>query len=81
MRLRALLMRARGDLLRLIYPNLAQSVRLGQSDMSSTMRGVWVATATLFSVFALCVMALAPGLPSLEAASRPRCSQQYRAGL
>lgn len=68
MRLRAMLLRARGDLLRLIYPNLAQPVRLGESGMSSTMRGVWVTTATLFAVFGACVIALAPGLPSLEAA-------------
>ncbi len=68
MRLRSMLLRARGDLLRLVYPNLAQPVAFAEGGISSTMRGVWVAMATLFAVFGLCIMALAPGLPSIEAA-------------
>ncbi|MGQ3671058.1 hypothetical protein ACT6QG_01505 [Xanthobacter sp. TB0136] len=68
MRLRSMLLRARGDLLRLVYPNLAQPVAFGEGGMASTMRGVWVALATLFAIFGFCVIALAPGLPSLDAA-------------
>lgn len=68
LRLRAMLLRARGDLLRLVYPNLVQPAALEEGGVGSAMRGVWVGAATLFAVYGACVIALAPGLPSLDAA-------------
>ncbi|MGE4372858.1 MAG: potassium transporter TrkG [Xanthobacter sp.] len=68
MRMRAMLLRARGDLLRLVYPNLVQPAALEQGDIGSSMRGVWVALATLFATFGLCIIALSPGMPNLDAA-------------
>lgn len=68
LRLRAMLLRARGDLLRLVYPNLVQPAALGEGGVGSAMRGVWVGAATLFAVFCALVIALAPGLPGLDAA-------------
>ncbi|WP_454916677.1 hypothetical protein [Xanthobacter sediminis] len=68
LRLRAMLLRARGDLLRLVYPNLVQPASLGEGGVGSAMRGVWVGAATLFAVFGALIVALAPGLPGLDAA-------------
>lgn len=68
MRLRAMLLRTRGDLMRLIYPNLVQPASLGEGGVGSAMRGVWVGAATLFVLIAMVLIAIAPGLPSLDAA-------------
>lgn len=68
MRLRAMMLRTRGDLLRLVYPNLVQPASLEEGGVGSAMRGVWVGATTLFALYALTVIALAPGLPSLDAA-------------
>lgn len=68
LRLRALLLRTRGDLLRLVYPHLVQPASLGEGGVGSAMRGVWVGAATLFAVYGALIIALAPGLPSFEAA-------------
>ncbi|MFH3478854.1 hypothetical protein [Xanthobacter variabilis] len=68
LRLRAMLLRARGDLLRLVYPHLVQPASLGEGGVGSAMRGVWVGAATLFAVYGLLIIALAPGLPSFDAA-------------
>ncbi|MDQ0504293.1 hypothetical protein [Xanthobacter agilis] len=68
LRLRAMLLRARGDLLRLVYPNLVQPASLGEGGVGSAMRGVWVGAAALFAVYGLLIIALAPGLPGLDAA-------------
>ncbi len=68
LRLRAMLLRARGDLLRLVYPNLVQPAALEEGGVGSAMRGVWVGAATLFAVYGACIIALAPGLPSFDAA-------------
>jgi trk system potassium uptake protein TrkH len=62
------LLRARGDLLRLVYPNLVQPASLGEGGVGSAMRGVWVGAAALFAVYGLLIIALAPGLPGLDAA-------------
>ncbi len=68
LRLRAMLLRMRGDLLRLVYPHLVQPASLGEGGVGSAMRGVWVGAATLFAVFGALLVALAPGLPSFDAA-------------
>ncbi|MFG1479535.1 hypothetical protein V5F53_12850 [Xanthobacter sp. V4C-4] len=68
LRLRAMLLRARGDLLRLVYPHLVQPASLGEGGVGSAMRGVWVGAATLFAVYGALIVALAPGLPSFDAA-------------
>lgn len=67
-RLRAIILRTQGDLLRLLYPNLVQPAALGESGMGSAMRGIWVGAAALFTMFALVLVALSAGLPSLNAA-------------
>ncbi|MFS8038480.1 hypothetical protein ACI7BZ_16250 [Xanthobacter sp. AM11] len=67
LRLRAILLRTRGDLMRLVYPHLVQSAAL-EGGVGSGMRGVWAGAASLFVVYAACVLALSPGLPGLEAA-------------
>lgn len=68
LRLRAMLLRTRGDLMRLVYPNLVQPVSLGEGGIGSAMRGVWVGAATLFILFAMVLLAVSPGLPNLDAA-------------
>lgn len=68
LRLRAMLLRTRGDLMRLVYPSLVQPASLGEGGMGSAMRGVWVGAATLFMLFAAVLIAVSPGLPSFEAA-------------
>ncbi|MFG1300299.1 hypothetical protein V5F49_10940 [Xanthobacter sp. V3C-3] len=67
MRLRAILLRLRGDLMRLVYPHLVQSAAL-EGGVGSVMRGIWAGAASLAFAFAVCVIALSPGLPSLDAA-------------
>lgn len=67
MRLRAILLRSRGDLMRLVYPHLVQSAAL-EGGVGSVMRGIWAGAASLAFVFGVCVIALSPGLPGLEAA-------------
>lgn len=71
-RLRAMVLRLRADLSRLISPNLVQRSVLreeqGEAGTGPGMRGVWIAAATLFVVLGLMVVALAPGLPDLGAA-------------
>ncbi|MFG1357909.1 hypothetical protein [Xanthobacter pseudotagetidis] len=68
LRLRAMLLRTRGDLMRLVYPNLVQPASLGEGGMGSAMRGVWVGAAAFFMLFAAVLIAVSPGLPSFEAA-------------
>ncbi|MEP9347394.1 hypothetical protein [Xanthobacter sp. KR7-225] len=68
LRLRAMLLRTRGDLMRLVYPNLVQPASLGEGGMGSAMRGVWVGAAAFFMLFAAALIAVSPGLPSFEAA-------------
>lgn len=68
LRLRAIVLRVRGDLTRLISPNLVQPAALAEGGVGSAMRGVWIGTAMLFVVYGLCVIALSPGLPNLGAA-------------
>lgn len=67
LRLRAILLRTRGDLMRLVYPHLVQPASL-EGGVGSTMRGIWAGAASLAVLFGVCVIALSPGLPSLEAA-------------
>lgn len=67
LRLRAILLRTRGDLLRLVYPHIVLPSAL-EGGVGSAMRGVWAGAASLAFMYAVCVIALSPGLPSLEAA-------------
>lgn len=67
LRLRAILQRTRGDLMRLVYPHLVQPSAL-EGGVGSAMRGVWAGAASLALAFTICVVALSPGLPSLDAA-------------
>lgn len=67
LRLRAILLRTRGDLLRLVYPHIVLPASL-EGGVGSAMRGVWAGAAGLVFMYGLCVIALSPGLPSLEAA-------------
>lgn len=67
LRLRAILLRTRGDLLRLVYPHIVLPSAL-EGGVGSAMRGVWAGAASLAFMYALCVIALSPGLPSLDAA-------------
>ncbi len=68
LRLRAIVLRIRGDLTRLVSPNLVQPAALAEGGVGSAMRGVWIGTAMLFVVYGLCVIALSPGLPNFAAA-------------
>ncbi|WP_029005192.1 TrkH family potassium uptake protein [Azorhizobium doebereinerae] len=68
MRVRAMLLRARGDLLRLVYPNLVQPSRTGEGGVGSAMRGVWVGAMALFMTFGSVLIVMASGLPSFDAA-------------
>lgn len=67
LRLRAILLRTRGDLLRLVYPHIVLPSAL-EGGVGSAMRGVWAGAASLGFMYGLCVIALSPGLPSLDAA-------------
>ncbi|NMN56363.1 trk system potassium uptake protein TrkH [Xanthobacter sp. SG618] len=67
LRLRAILLRTRGDLLRLVYPHIVLPSAL-EGGVGSAMRGVWAGAASLAFLYGLCVIALSPGLPSLDAA-------------
>ncbi len=68
LRIRAMVLRARGDLLRLVYPNMVQPARTGEGGVGSAMRGVWVGAMALFMTFGAVLIVLASGLPSLDAA-------------
>lgn len=68
LRVRAMLLRARGDLARLISPNIVQPSRTGEGGIGSAMRGVWVGTVALFATLAAVIVALGFGAPSFEAA-------------
>lgn len=68
LRLRAMLLRTRGDLMRLVYPSLVQPASLGEGGMGSAMRGVWVGAAAFFILFAAVLLAVSAGMPSFEAA-------------
>lgn len=67
LRLRAILLRTRGDLMRLIYPHLMQPAAY-EGGVGSAMRGIWAGAACLAIMFGLCALALSPGLPSFDAA-------------
>ncbi|QRG05476.1 TrkH family potassium uptake protein [Xanthobacter dioxanivorans] len=67
MRLRAILLRTRGDLMRLVYPHLVQPAAL-EGGVGSVMRGIWAGAASLAFLFGVCAIALSPGLPSFQAA-------------
>ncbi|MGU3493172.1 hypothetical protein ACLBXM_03930 [Xanthobacteraceae bacterium A53D] len=68
MRVRAMVLRARGDLLRLVYPNLVQPARTGEGGVGTAMRGVWVGAMALFMTVSLVCIVLASGMPSFGAA-------------
>lgn len=67
MRLRAILLRTRGDLMRLIYPHLVQPSAY-EGGVDSAMRGIWAGAASIAIVFGVCAIALSPGLPGFDAA-------------
>ncbi len=68
LRVRAMLLRARGDLLRLISPNVVQPSRTGEGGVGSAMRGVWVGMVSMFATLAITLIAIGAGAPSFEAA-------------
>lgn len=68
LRVRAMLLRARGDLMRLVYPNLVQPSRTGEGGVGSAMRGVWVGMVALCLTFAAALILIAGSMPSFEAA-------------
>lgn len=68
LRVRALVLRTRADLTRLISPNIVQPSRTGEGGLGSTMRGVWVGTVALFATLAVALITIAAGAPSFEAA-------------
>ncbi len=68
LRVRAMLLRARGDLLRLVYPNLVQPSRTGEGGVGSAMRGVWVGAMALLMTFGAVLILMATGFVSFDAA-------------
>ncbi|MFG1376564.1 hypothetical protein [Xanthobacter autotrophicus] len=66
LRLRAILLNTRGGLMRLVYPHLVQPA--AYEGVGVGMLGIWAGAASLAVVFAVCVIALSPGLPGLDAA-------------
>jgi len=68
MRVRALLGRVRGDLMRLLYPHLVQPARIGEDGARSAMRGIWVAMVAMFATLAGVLIVMSIGTPSFEAA-------------
>ncbi|GGF83357.1 potassium transporter TrkH [Azorhizobium oxalatiphilum] len=68
LRVRAMLLRARGDLLRLVYPNLVQPSRTGEGGVGSAMRGVWVGAMALFMSVSVVLVVIASSMPSFDAA-------------
>ncbi|MFG1267401.1 hypothetical protein V5F40_05485 [Xanthobacter sp. DSM 14520] len=67
LRLRAILLNTRGGLMRLVYPHLVQPAAY-EGGVGSVMLGIWAGAASLALVFGICVIALSPGLPGLDAA-------------
>lgn len=67
LRLRAILLNTRGGLMRLVYPHLVQPAAY-EGGGGSVMLGIWAGAASLALVFGVCVIALSPGLPGLDAA-------------
>lgn len=68
LRVRAMLLRARGDLARLISPHIVQPSRTGEGGIGSAMRGVWIGMVALFATLGAATVALGVGAPSFEAA-------------
>ncbi|MFG1463221.1 hypothetical protein V5F77_09975 [Xanthobacter sp. DSM 24535] len=68
MRLRAMLLRAQGDLMRLISPHLVQPARTGEGGVGSAMRGVWVGAVALMATLAATTILMSISMPSLQAA-------------
>lgn len=68
LRVRALVLRTRADLTRLVSPNIVQPSRTGEGGLGSAMRGVWVGTVALFAMLGLALVTIAAGAPSFEAA-------------
>ncbi|WP_127089817.1 TrkH family potassium uptake protein [Aquabacter cavernae] len=80
LRVRAMLLRARGDLARLISPNIVQPSRTGEGGIGSAMRGVWVGTVALFATLAAVTVAFGFGAPSFEAALTGAIAAMTNAG-
>ncbi|MEP9378963.1 hypothetical protein ABLE91_19760 [Aquabacter sp. CN5-332] len=68
LRVRAMLARARGDLMRLISPHIVQPARTGEGGIGSAMRGVWVGLVAVFATLAATLIAIGAGAPSFDAA-------------
>ncbi|MEW6256005.1 MAG: hypothetical protein AB1592_08610 [Pseudomonadota bacterium] len=68
LRVRAMALRARGDLARLISPNIVQPSRTGEGGIGTAMRGVWIGLVALTSTLAAVTVSLGFGAPSFEAA-------------
>lgn len=68
LRVRAMLARARGDLMRLISPHIVQPARTGEGGIGSAMRGVWVGLVAVFATLAATLVAIGAGAPSFDAA-------------
>lgn len=67
-RVRALTLRAQGDLLRLLSPNLVQPTRTGEGGVGSAMRGIWVTLLAVVSALAVVLILMSTSMPSFEAA-------------
>lgn len=67
LRLRAMLLRAQGDLMRLISPHLVQPSRTGEGGVGSAMRGVWVGLVSVLATLALTIILMSISMPSLQA--------------
>lgn len=80
LRVRAMLLRARGDLLRLVYPNLVQPSRTGEGGVGSAMRGVWVGAVALIITFCAALILIATAMPSFEATVSTAVSALSNAG-
>ncbi|TCT03565.1 TrkH family potassium uptake protein [Aquabacter spiritensis] len=68
LRVRAMLARAQGDLMRLISPHIVLRARTGEGGVGSAMRGVWVGTVAMMMMLGLTIVLMAMGAPSFEAA-------------
>lgn len=67
-RVRALVLRAQGDLLRLLSPNLVQPTRTGEGGVGSAMRGIWVTLLAVVCALAVVLILMSTSMPSFEAA-------------
>lgn len=67
-RLRAMLLWTRGEVARLISPNLVQPVRPGDGGLNDAMPGIWSTLLAFIGVLALVLASLSATLPSFEAA-------------